>query len=419
MKHFQNFKLLLLSLLLTISAWAQNGLQLGRATFSSAPAKPLLRTEKIVNVVNKISFLRAVGGVAFDSEAYPAPGLSVNNMELKYNSRAADGDRLSIIINGQTVKTKIYDWELVPIAKHANSKHYSCFTLFGELQDNNAVTERNTRVLNYSPEFFNTLLGLRLFQLDILIVHPEISIYLPKKDNKYILGPGESEPDIIANEKGWQEFETERMEQSDYYASYVICDENRKIQFSIVDNYLNLSSTPYYHFWRHNYQNGSDGKILESKSKQISNEIEQQLYQQTNPQRWYENEIIKIDSSYATAVYQLRQEGLGDADHTQELHNVLVQVKLDKEANPVFVSSLSNNLSNKPELFRNINPAVWDAGVKTMRYGAFFRYCKENFPAQWKIFMAQIKRVLVYPVAKTPTLLHLPKTLSISDLLRN
>jgi hypothetical protein len=397
MTPLQHFKLLLLSLLVTLNAVGQ--LQLGKATLSYAAAKPLLQTERLATALKSAEYLIGVGGVAFDNEASPAAGLNVNSIELKYNSKASDGERLTVIINGQQVKTKIYDWELVPIAKHANSQNYACFTLFGKLQDENTVLERGAEVLNYSPEFFNTLMGLRLFQLDILIAKPDISIYLPQKNNQYILGPGENMPDTSSNKRGLENFIDELSRQFEDYSSYLICDENRDIEFNVYNGSLLLNNTPFYHFWK-------PDEPEEAEYERVSDSINEQVATQINPKEWYKASITEINRNAKGLLNQLEEQQVGEGELIEALHSVLVELVLRQTAKPIFVRKLSNSLSNMPSLFRNINPTVWDAGVKTMQYGAFFRYCKAKFPEQWSMFMSQIKRVLVYPVVKTPTVLH-------------
>lgn len=52
----------------------------------------------------------------------------------------------------------------------------------------------------------------------------------------------------------------------------------------------------------------------------------------------------------------------------------------------------------------NYNPAVMNATIQTMRYAAFFRYVKENFPDQWTAFLQQIEpaKEEIYHYIKTP-----------------
>jgi len=71
----------------------------------------------------------------------------------------------------------------------------------------------------------------------------------------------------------------------------------------------------------------------------------------------------------------------------------------------IHLKEYSALLSSKPYLLRDINPAVWDAAVNTMRYAAFFRFCKKEFPEQWKNFMEQVEKTAVEPPVITPTVM--------------
>jgi hypothetical protein len=314
-------------LLLSISSFAQ--LRLGEATFSNFSAVSLEKAATAGVGFRSLSFLEDVGGVAFDKVAIPVTGLDVTSLQLQYDPGANNGSRFSVVINGHADIAPIYDWELIPIAKFANSEHTACFTLAGRLE--NAKDEENLRggdrILNYHSELQNTLLGLRLFQVDILIFMPEISTDLPKLDGEYLLGAGEKAPNIEANQQGFTRFAS-NLGDAEYY-SYLICDQHRSITFRERNDTLLLTGQPYYYFWRYSS---------------------------------------------------------------------------DNKAEPV--NDLNTTLSDKPSLFRAINPAVWNAAVTTMRYAAFFRYCKTHFPDQWNSFLAQVSRVPIQPYVQTPTVLH-------------
>jgi hypothetical protein len=249
---------ILVTILLVINSFAQ--LQLGPQRLVSLPAPTLRnRTPLRVGIPRtgrpRIAFVGRVGGVAFDSVAKPADGVTVNSLKLSYSPTKPDGERLSMTVNGQAVSVPIYDWQLVPIAKFANSPFYSCFTLFGELKNSEeqaAAVNRGARILNYHPEFANTLLGLRLFQLDNLIINKH-SYDLPKDPTGYVLGAGESPPNIEANQQGWKAFESYSEDNIELFKNgqaYVISDRDREVTFNLQDNSLNLFGEPSYYFWK-------------------------------------------------------------------------------------------------------------------------------------------------------------------------
>ena len=143
-------------------------------------------------------YVTRVGGVAFDAIAKPKD-LEIEEFEIFYSPVKEDGSRLRIGINGIVYSPLIYDWQLVPIASFSDSMYSGAFTLFGELGDKektNLIVENGGRVLNYAPPFEDTLIGLRLFQLDVLLVDKQLAKGVPTYKGKYVLGAGESQPNI-------------------------------------------------------------------------------------------------------------------------------------------------------------------------------------------------------------------------------
>ena len=85
------------------------------------------------------------------------------------------------------------DWQLIPIAKYADDNEYNaCVSLFGP-----KPTLSKYDII-YHKAFKNTLLGLRLFQMDILLKDLDSFWDIPQLGGQVILGTGEvraTEPD--------------------------------------------------------------------------------------------------------------------------------------------------------------------------------------------------------------------------------
>lgn len=442
---------LLVALLLGINSFAQ--LQLGPHRLVSAPAPTLRNRTRLTTALPRVgrprlSFVGRIGGVAFDSEAKPANGVAVNTISLNYlPNTKPDGQRLSVIINGRAVSAPIYDWQLIPIAKFANSDSYSCFTLFGDLNNSAEqarVLERGGRILNYHQDFVNTLIGLRLFQLDNLIINP-YSYELPKDANGYVLGAGESAPNIQANRSGLQtfrSFQEQNEELFDKGQSYVISDRDKPVNFDLRNNKLNLHGEPSYYFWRMDETAWARLRTNEAQ-KQLRDELLAELkgLSQANPSAApktllitqllrdvdnYEKEI----GDYRLLIYLRQSELVGLLStkgatpqiirasrrailNQQSLESLLKQLMVLRALTTVQqaapVAELSDKVSRETAMLRAINPAVWDAGVTVMQYAAFFRYCKQKNPQQWDVFMRQIKRAPAPPPSViTPTIMEPP-----------
>ncbi len=247
---------------LTINSLAQ--IVLGDITMNSMPAKELtspLNMKRESIYTQKV--LSGVGGVAFERQAHPVNGLEVDTLYLKYDPGRNNGSRLVIYLNNEIKYSKIYDWMLIPIAHYADSPYYGCFTYFGHLIDQNKeneILEKNGKIINYHPAFVNTLLGLRLMQLDLMLMYNDCAD-LPKKNGEYILGAGETHPDYYKNAKGFnntlsklQKIESDLQER---FRSYLICDYNQKIKFNFTRDTLCISGNPFFYCWRYRYDNMS------------------------------------------------------------------------------------------------------------------------------------------------------------------
>jgi len=385
----------------------------------------------------RISFVGRIGGVAFDAVAKPADGFVVNTLALDYFPDRRDGQRLTVSINDQTVLAPIYDWQLIPIAKFANSGFYSCFTLFGDLANSKKQREvlgRRGRVLNYHPSFENTLLGLRLFQLDSLIINRH-SYDLVKNGDEYLLGAGEVPPSISKNKSSLENFRIFNQKIPDNkYNSYVVSDFGRTVAFRVDGDRLDIQGEPSYYFWRMDEQalkKLESGEAMDQVMRELLQEAES--FGKSNPQvterAWLTQQLISTAANYERLIGNYRiLEGLGLPELFQLLATkgvaareaLLSQQSTDSLLMQLFtlrtvasvqraeaMPGLSQMVSSQTRMLRAINPAVWDASVNVMRYAAFFRYCKAKHPQQWRLFMKQIaKAPPLKPAVTTPTIIE-------------
>jgi hypothetical protein len=437
---------LLSVLLVVISIPAQDAL--GPIKLTAPPAPTLQRTASLRRVFRAgrpmLGYVGRVGGVAFDGEASPADGLKVDNLTLAYSPTRNDGNRLALGVNGQAVETSLYDWQLIPVAKFANSADPSCVTLFGHLDDPDLEAEYRVerlfepveiRIPNYHPSFTNTLMGLRLFQLDALIINP-YSYELPTEKGEYILGAGES----IKNDEN----KRSREQFAKYYdqnealfmsaVSYVITDHGRDITFDVAGGKLTVRGEPGYYFWsvdQDKYDDLLSGYLLDNTKASLQAEMRRIRPATVRAKRtWLAGQLRSGISRYIT---QIDDDLTLDFIGYRDLLSLVRQDETSRErsltAQPVAwltdrlaelrtveaapvpkeVPELSKMLATNTQMVRAINPAVWDAGATVMRYAGFFRYVKKNYPETWQAFMAQIERAPApKPPVKTPTVVKTP-----------
>jgi hypothetical protein len=432
------FALVLSVALLVCSVPAQDAL--GPNKLVAPPAPTLGGTTSLRRVFRggrpMLGYVGRIGGVAFDGVAAPANDLSINRLELVYSPASTDGQRMFLSINGRSVAPSIYDWQLIPIAKFADSDNPSCVTLFGRLSNpdlEGLYVLLDGRFVNYHPSFANTLLGLRLFQLDDLIID-KWSYELPTEKGEYLLGAGESAPGED-KKVGWEKFWEYRDKNEALFESaisYLICDRDQLVTFDTRNGKLDLTGEPFYSFWdidRAKYESLISGEALAAAKSALAVELRRAVPARTlaAQKSWLITQLQNGIDKYKTDVDdQMIVESLGysallnllqlDSTARDEslkrqgvpaLKNRLAELRtLQEMPVPRDVKELSQMLANNTEMIRAINPAVWDAGVVVMRYAAFFRYVKANYPEQWRSFRAQIGRAPApQPPVKTPTVL--------------
>ena len=336
-------------------------------------------------------------------------------------------------INDQNVYTSIYDWQLGPISRYADSPYYACFTYFGKLidkQQEKQILDKGGKIVNYHPAFENTLIGLRLMQTDLMLMYNEC-VDLPKQDGQYILGAGESAPNIRQNQSSSNDvIQLLNKIENDIgykFQSYLICDYQQDIRFSNQSDTLQISGHPYFYFWRPKYKAMSEREMENLQNNLIAN-MEVQLKHEENQsptgvdqRSWYLDELLKELKRYemnyniysgGTLVDALAFNSDNDRRNflnqyqTSSLVEMLVDLRFNMDIyTPIFIEKMSEGLSSRAEKLRAMNPAIWDVATLTMRYAAFFRYCKTTFPDKWDEYIQQINNISIEPAVKTPTVI--------------
>ena len=161
-------------------------------------------------VTRSVRFFRGVGGVAFSAVAKGQLGQAVT--ELRYDptapDRAAPGDlhQLPKWLDHHRARRHLR-LAIGADRRIADDENGSAVTLFGRLSDQAREAETHSargRVINYHPQLDNTLLGLRLFQADILIFQPNAAD-LFSQNGRAILGAGERGHDLAKNQDRYRQ----------------------------------------------------------------------------------------------------------------------------------------------------------------------------------------------------------------------
>lgn len=405
------------------------GLDLGGQTLAFESAPPLLEATHIQFATGHQRYLNAVGGVAFDQVAEPVAGFSVGKLELKYRPGAPDGQRLQVTIDGRQYAPHIYDWQLIPTARFADSDHFAAVTMFGKLTNAARAEEVRTRggeIINYHPAFANSLLGLRIFQLDLLIRRPEATD-LPKLNGRYLLGAGEAAPEENTSATAWNQyvaFQSRMSGSGKPYRSYLVCDMAQPAQFGPAGDTLLIEGGLHIFCWNQR----SD--LPDFEAKETRRRIEQEIRSRgpagpetdvpTNPvRRYYIDEVLNSAETYERSYSFIREGTVVDLLHvvgtdarrsfleryaTSSLWELLVNLRTQMIAYDVVpATAFTAELDRMSDTLREINPAVWDAGTRLVRFGAFFRYAAREAPDGWHRFLRSIERVNPAPTVRTPT----------------
>lgn len=389
-------------LLFAVVCFAQDMLQLGQMSYSRAEA-PSLR----MPVTSSTRFFRSVGGVAFNAVAEGENGLKV--VGLKYDVAAPDGERLLISLESgagtMSVRGRIHDWQLVPIARFALDENGSAMTLFGQLNDKSLedrMSRNGNRVINYHPALDNTLVGLRLFQADILIFQPN-AVHLFKQGPNLLLGAGESGHDPSKNLERFAHISKWRSQQSvkgSTYQSYVVGDLGQRVTFRRSQDRIAFTGDPYWNCWR--------GKVSQEVIVQRTNELRSR-YEDSIKE--YNNAVTaaRSNASSMTSAQQAQTVARLRAlkSSVEEMEKGLeakLEALTEVEQMPEFSAALSKQIREQ----RGVNPIVYATVVKVMHYRALFKHFQGANPAGYATFVASLKGVPVLPAVTTPTVQHAP-----------
>ena len=409
---------------ITASVIVAAQLQLGETNLRVSRASPLNMPISVSRGVALRSFAMRVGGVAFDRTARPAPGTVVNSLAIRYDPTAEDGRRLLVTMNGAETRPLLPDWQLIPIARVVASGTGSLVTLFGDMPtraEAEAVAARGGRVVNYHPDVQNQLLGLRMLQLDMLIFNPD-SVELPTtgagQQRRYLLGLGEQRPDVARGRAAFDRSQTHLASGS--YRSYIVSDYQQDVTFALASGTLRLDGTPYFYFWR---MRSDEAEFSARGEELLLNRLEGEYAKDLASGRvesmssWCRGRLehLQATKDFAdlaavpnSSTRRLSAQQL-NAMNEEKRCETLADVSYSLEATRVVhLKEFSDSFSARTATIQAINPAVWESAVRTMQYGALFRYVRKNYPAAWEQFIASTRSITPQPAVETPTEVYLP-----------
>jgi hypothetical protein len=318
------------------------------------------------------SYIGKVGGITFEKLAQPDNELSIESISLKYVSHEQDGMRLKAYINKKEVTVPIFDWMLKPVLLYSVFDYHPCISIFGTTgsrkRDQRYKEEYDLSFLvSYHPVFKNTLVGLRLLQMDISLISLAQFGILPKSyyNENIILGGGEerlySKRYIVdwLNSIIW----INGMKRRNVYVTYVIADDPRGIIIEQGGDILRIKGDLYFNFLKYNHER-----------KKEMDEI-----------------LSKIRKKFP--------------DNNMEILNMVEErIMEDFDDAVIFLENQSNEFSENNNLRRleYINPVVYNCVRDVMRYSAFFRYCYKKNPFNLLKLINRVASLDISPKIETP-----------------
>lgn len=391
---------LILVVLTLLCSVATASLELGRRTFAHRPAARLGADVPFgsgARALGSGGFVRRVGGVAFGAVAEPA-GSAPSSLVLEYRSRARDGHRVKVVLDGVSHDLDMPDWVVLPTAKWADQDTIELVTAFGELRDPMTDDEKECSfVFNYAKEVDGTLAGLRLMQADLIGISEDYGD-LVRDGRRYVLGTGEAAP--TANEVAVR---AERLSEvmddvRARFVSYILTDVLARIEFEGRDGHIAFTGGPTYRLWRTaGEQLGWDGRIAladqidaltRTEQREKAHALQEYIQGKLDEPGWSEAQRASTAKAVDGLVHTIASDIVDDETRGKSLFSLSLTA-LDLEVS--YLSDDENPLSD-PDTIASLNPTVYRAVESISRAAAFFRYVKIHHPDAWQSFLRKISR---------------------------
>jgi hypothetical protein len=335
----------------------------------------------------------------FQAIAAPANRLSNEIISVDYVN-----NRFVVTIGKYSFYPGLPDWQLVPIVYFANSSYQGTVTSAGDTQNGEAQYK-------YHPAFLDNLLGLRLFQANLLNI-PESLGDIPKDEQGAYIYVQSEKPLAAQWRNVYEIISGELNKNRSKFTSYILTDKGENIVFDTDGKNLKFTGNPYYLFIKTDKDNERIENLrteVETYYKEIEEDAKVFLRDKYSPAlnpRTNLNGLLKVlDANRQNEVYnpyslyfiKNKVEKLNALNRLtdEELMGIRTQTVDD------FTSSFRKNWN----LLKQYNPVVYTAVENTSRWAAFFRYIRLTNPNNWTAFLDKVERINLrnMPPVQTPT----------------
>jgi hypothetical protein len=190
-----------------------------------------------------------IGGVLFQATALPT-GNAVNQpLSVRYDPAKDDGQRLAVTVGTGEIVPPLYDWQLIPIARYADSEYNACITLLGRPTFAEFLTgSYDDTYLEVHPAFSNTIIGFNLFLIDAMLIRPDLIRQIPGAFSEKVRGYNDTEFDETRSAVSAEVIGLQLSAWQYGYTSYIYTDCETDITYDVIDGQLAFMGVPSYRF---------------------------------------------------------------------------------------------------------------------------------------------------------------------------
>lgn len=359
---------------------------------------------------NVLDLAPTTGGVTFKSVAVPKGNAVGKLVSLDYNPKRDDGDRLHITIGDTSVNSRLYDWEIVAIARYVNGRTWASLTLFSppddpdpDKYDSQNIKEDVKKAdklkieywwIKYNPGLANTIVGFNLFLVDAMLVgnnsypidpeimhitdnFPEIPGYTDFSANSSFLATSKRQESIMKISE-----ELRKAGQIHRPWTYIYTDDGVEIKYWLDGDEIKFSGYPSYKFMKP----VSITHTLTLKPLNHTNRSSSSLLPVTVdvPVPIEKNETIKRDIDLFPYSNKLKEY----IDAGYEIDTQKNKFKM----NYGYISDLNSFMRENYEAVKMINPVVYNSAERACHWTAFFLAVKGvgSQSKEWLSFLRAI-----------------------------
>jgi len=383
---------------LTFGQSAINILDLYHQSFPDKTARTITANARL----GDYTYHANVGGISFEGVAVPAANLKNESVSLDFTD-----NRLVVRVGTKSFYPDLPLWQWVPIANFANSSYTVAVSQLGDTIGNRGAKCR------FHPAFLDNLLGLRLFQADLLNL-TDILWDLPiDAQRRYILA---------SSERSFTPFRDSTLHRTIYeklskganFTSFVLTDKDVNYVFETGESGLKLSGRPYYYFVKTELDMANVEK-LRTQVLQCYDEIDTQakilLKDDYSPVTFNPRTTAGLGNLLA-ALSKRKEEKIFNPYSMQYMMKALTMLdSLNSMTNENIgirfrvLGSYTDSFKSYWDLLKKFNPPVYSAVENTAQWSAFFRYVRKTNPNNWSQFVKKIESAIIgdAPAVQTPT----------------